>query len=93
MHHPNLSLQNFKTIQVNIVTGNYYSAFVEPAIFRNKYKNVKLTFKLNQITSKQLSLGVCQIPANFKMADINLYNKIERGSISFYNGAVYIGKT
>ena len=36
-------IQNFKTIQVNIVTGSYYSAFVEPAIFRNKYKNVKIS--------------------------------------------------
>lgn len=92
LHHPNLSHSNAHTIKVTNYIGDFISAFVEPAIFRNKHKSSKVSFKINQVTTNYLIFGVCQIPTNLKITDINIYNLIQCGSLAYRSNNVYIGK-
>lgn len=91
LHHPNIGIDNSRTIKLN-VAGGYPSAFIEPPINRNKYKSLRMAFKINQRTN-HIAFGVCQIPTNFNMNNNSIYTKIENGSITFTGNQVYVGKS
>lgn len=91
LHHPNLGSAN-RTIKI-VTAGGWQSAFVKPALFRNNYKSCKVNFKIKQVTSNGLMLGVCQTPPNFKITDTYIYSTIQHGVFTYFNNSVYVGKS
>lgn len=93
LHHNNLTVADYNTIKV-VTAGSVLTAFLEPAIPKNRYKSCKINFQVIKVSSNVMLFGVCQIPPNFKTkTSVDIHNSIEYGSLTSFNNTVYLGKS